>query len=697
MRSQTKRDANLDVGIKITNRMGDKTTEILPQVGTGLSGESHSSLTEGCPVDSGGDNLPFSFEKTGYLSSGVAWQDIPNPFARRSSILRSPPARDRANSAPNLESIGSTQPTKKHKVGEQKRKREESPKLEKSREQKQFLKILGCLKQNIASLQEVVRSGYKVKTEIKEATGRLALCMENLMKEDMRVWIHDATKTPPQDREKQGRTVSEDVEKETQQERERETRDMATQTEYRERPNPNTARIGERIKQITDRGLQGADVEEVKRLTQEEWPKEVYQTCKIVSGGVIKAAKLEDVVIFVDNETEEGNPLIKQLSEIQPEVGEVIRKGSVKPGKVVYTTSCSKIIDENETSETNTRVMYLAGLEGESAGDVETLITVLEKIKNISNKERKKGFIAVCTKEGMEVILQKVIELVFGGEGYNVVLHMKKHRKQTDGQQDDKQWQVQRRSNQRARRETILVKPTTEGKTYADLLREMKKNIDIDELDVKINNVEKTREGYVKLNIFRGKKGNGESIKAAVQDKMRNIAEVQLKKKRKNVVILDMDDITTEDEIYEALKSVLQDAKRDDITIKMSPKANNRGLQYANIQLPSDEANVLLEMQRIKIGWTRCRVVERLAPAKCYRCQNYGHYASSCKSETDMSGKCLKCGEDGHKIKLCTNEAFCSACKIKGHTSNEMVCPVYKKLMDELRRKKVNVRYTSKD
>lgn len=668
---------------------------------TGMLLDTETDFTRNL-VDStafGRDNRPLSCEQVGYLSSDASLESIVNPFERRSSILRSPPSRGRANSAPDLEHMRNTQKSKKQRVeeskettaNEQKRKREESPKMEKSKEQKQFLKILECLRRNVASLQEVVKSGYKVKTEIKEATGRLALCMQDLMRDDMRMWIHDATKTPPQDKGKCEGKVLKGAEWETQQDAEKETRDMATQTEYRERLNPNAARIGDKIAQVIDGKTYETDIEGVKHVIQEEWPKEAYKTCKIESGGVVKAAKVKDVAIFVDDKTEEGSPVIKQLSEIQPEVRAVIRRGSVQPGRVVYATSCNKIVDENEMLETNTRVMYLAGLGG-NASEVETMIAVLRKIKTISGKEGRKEFVAVCAREGTENLLRKAIELVFGGEGYNIVLYTKKVRGETDRQKNDKDWQVQRRSSQRARRETILVKPTTEEKTYADLLREMKENIDMDKLDVKINNVEKTREGYVKLNIFRGKQGSGETVKAAVQERLKDVAEVHLKKRKKNIVILDLDDITTEEEVYDALKAEIQDLTRDDTVIKMSPKANSRGLQYANIQLAIEEANRLLGLQRIKVGWTRCRIVERLVPVKCYRCQNYGHYASSCNSEEDMSSKCLKCGHDGHKIKECENEPFCSACKKKGHTSSEMICPKYKELMAELRRKKVNRR-----
>lgn len=78
--------------------MGDKTNKELPQVGTGSSGESHPSLAEGCPTDSGGDNQPLEQPKM---------ERDENPFRRRDSIPRSPPNRNRSFSVPDLKEAGS--------------------------------------------------------------------------------------------------------------------------------------------------------------------------------------------------------------------------------------------------------------------------------------------------------------------------------------------------------------------------------------------------------------------------------------------------------------------------------------------------------------------------------------------------------------------------------------------------------------
>lgn len=577
---------------------------------------------------------------------------------------------------------------------EQKRKREETPKKQKTTEQKQFIKVLKDLTQHIKNLQQVVESGYKVKNEIKEATGRLVYCMDILAKDDMKEWVENVTKTPPRDEE---RAVEETEESNADNDRPASTatREMSTQTEEIQRRKKKTTPIDDEISRIVEQNSSNTNMGEIRQLTQEKWPEECYTASKILNGRVIQAAKEKDLMVIIDKDVQDKHPLMKRLCETHPHIGNMMKK-TVQPGKLVYAANYGKIMNEEGVTEISSHLIYLAGIEGAEIveDDVGNIIDALNKVKSISSKEGRKELIITCVKDTMETLLRKAIELVFRGEDYEILLAIKRGKKPAntpEGQLErEKEWQAQKTNRQRPRRQTMIVKPTKEGKTYAELLSEMKKEEDTDKLDVRISNVERTKEGYVKLNFYEAKKGSGDDFRAAMQEKMKDIGEVQLKKRKRNIVLLDLDDITTAEEVKEAVKAELQknEMREEELTIKMSQKPNNRGLQYANIQLPLEDANALLQKQRMKVGWVRCRVIERLAPIKCFKCQKYGHFAKECKSVEDMTGRCLRCGELGQVIKDCKNEAYCRACEKRGHLPNEMACPEYKKLMNEIRRKK---------
>lgn len=90
-------------------------------------------------------------------------------------------------------------------------------------------------------------------------------------------------------------------------------------------------------------------------------------------------------------------------------------------------------------------------------------------------------------------------------------------------------------------------------------------------------------------------------------------------------------------------------------------------------------------MKKIKIGWIRLNVYEKILPLICFRCNFFGHTEKTCPN----GQICGKCGGD-HKIKLCQSKTFCCPnCNRKNtkfNTQNPVnhlpwsnFCPVYKR------------------
>jgi hypothetical protein len=66
----------------------------------------------------------------------------------------------------------------------------------------------------------------------------------------------------------------------------------------------------------------------------------------------------------------------------------------------------------------------------------------------------------------------------------------------------------------------------------------------------------------------------------------------------------------------------------------------------ATLHLPDVEADRLLEVERVRIGWNHCRVQERMVPMRCFQCLRFGHLASRCAAEKRVAaGSCLRCGK----------------------------------------------------
>ncbi|KAL6253753.1 hypothetical protein P5V15_015805 [Pogonomyrmex californicus] len=58
---------------------------------------------------------------------------------------------------------------------------------------------------------------------------------------------------------------------------------------------------------------------------------------------------------------------------------------------------------------------------------------------------------------------------------------------------------------------------------------------------------------------------------------------------------------------------------------------------------------------------------------QCYRCLEFGHLSSQCKSETDRSGLCYKCGKKGHILKQCRGVLRCVLCFEAGIQHNHRI------------------------
>ena len=230
-----------------------------------------------------------------------------------------------------------------------------------------------------------------------------------------------------------------------------------------------------------------------------------------------------------------------------------------------------------------------------------------------------------------------------------------------------------------------MVKST--GKSYAETVRAMKAAIDPDEIGVTVQKTEKTREGNVRIVVKERKPGAKATLADRIVEKIES-AEVKMQTKETVLIIRDLDDSITKDEIKEAILGITPlgtNAKIGDI------REGSAGTFSATVSLLPEGATEILKKGRIKIGWIRCRISEKLTPMCCYKCQAFGHYSSSCK-EPSSAKKCLKCGKEDHIAKTCQNQPHCYICKLDGHRADSMACPEYRKAVVNMQKEKAQNR-----
>lgn len=237
------------------------------------------------------------------------------------------------------------------------------------------------------------------------------------------------------------------------------------------------------------------------------------------------------------------------------------------------------------------------------------------------------------------------------------------------------------------RPDAILISATvdsTGGSSYASILRGIKGNPQLKELGEQVSGVRKTEKGHLLLEL---QKGTGDKLGGLRQTLANELgAGIEIKvltaTSERVIEIFDMDEISTKEDVLEALKMSLGSEADHLKDSAISLRSSFRGSQIATVQLPSKLVVKLLESGKIKVGWSRCRVREKVVPTRCYKCWEFGHRSGACKSEVDRSSLCFKCGLSDHKAKDCPNKAKCALCSQRNpqeeanHFTGRGKCPL---------------------
>lgn len=111
------------------------------------------------------------------------------------------------------------------------------------------------------------------------------------------------------------------------------------------------------------------------------------------------------------------------------------------------------------------------------------------------------------------------------------------------------------------------------------------------------------------------------------------------------------------------------------------------------IEVDKETHEVVLQKEKLNIGWRKCRVFNHINVKRCFKCWGFYHSAKNCMRDE----ACYKCAGN-HKASTCTVlEKKCVNCMLKNRTYNLKIsddhdafnpeCPTYKRVMEEEKRR----------
>lgn len=227
-----------------------------------------------------------------------------------------------------------------------------------------------------------------------------------------------------------------------------------------------------------------------------------------------------------------------------------------------------------------------------------------------------------------------------------------------------------------------LIIEVKQGTSYADLLRKVKADPALKELGENVTKTRRTQKGEMLFELKRDPAVKSVAYKTLIEKTLGEEASVRALSQESVIECRDLDEITTEEELHNALKV---QCDLGDVPISIRLRKAHGGTQTAAIRLATVVANRLVEKGRIKVGWSVCslratpRVTKQME--RCFKCMSFGHQARNCRGP-DRSDLCRKCGEKGHIARDCTKQPRCMLCTSEegnDHMTGGVKCPVYKK------------------
>ncbi|KAM8702421.1 hypothetical protein ACLKA7_007752 [Drosophila subpalustris] len=169
----------------------------------------------------------------------------------------------------------------------------------------------------------------------------------------------------------------------------------------------------------------------------------------------------------------------------------------------------------------------------------------------------------------------------------------------------------------KAKPDAILVQGVGEC-TYADLLKAVKTHPSLRDMSNDVQGIRKTENGSLLLRLSKASAHGAQELQLAVKNALGDRAAVKRLTELSQLEIRDLDELTTKEEICEALNSKNTNIMLAPEDVKSIRKSFG-GTQIATLCVAANKASSILELEKVRIGWVVCRIRSIFEPKRCFR------------------------------------------------------------------------------
>lgn len=431
-------------------------------------------------------------------------------------------------------------------------------------------------------------------------------------------------------------------------------------------------RLEEEINNVSSIDNEEEYIEKVKLLAKSNWTDKMFLKTKLKKG--FSENSNQTMVIVVGKGGEKSN-LIRIMRSKFPEIEDLI--SAEEEDTMQYSESSTR----TSKGKTTKRKLYVIkpGSEGE----------LISSLKTICNAE-KEGTLDIAGTEGINwTALRKETEMVFRSSELTDVYLVVPHNYEKEAREQNAPMKVNE-----LKASTLNIRPKEEGQqdNMEKIIRKLKNEVNVEETGVTIEAIRRNKNGETEIRAKEKKAGAFEVFMKKVSETIKEEALVKeegTERKKKTLVIRNIDTSTTEAEILGKIRALLPGNQSQEVSVtSLRPNFRQESL-VCMVAVTREAADIILQQRSVKIGWVQCPVDLLVTPAQCYKCLCHGHLGRDCRSKPEMGViKCRKCMQDGHKARDCTNEAKCADCK-GNHPAGTMACKVYRELVNREKRGRV--------